>query len=49
MNRFEIQSKSGLSSTRAVFKLCAEKNWVITEMIPLETRLEDVFRNLTMN
>jgi len=49
MNRFEIQSKSGLSSTRAVFRLCAEKNWVITEMIPLETRLEDVFRNLTMN
>ncbi len=49
MNRFEIQSKSGASSTRAVFKLCAEKNWVITELIPLETRLEDVFRNLTMN
>jgi ABC-2 type transport system ATP-binding protein len=49
MNRFEIQSKMGLSSTRAVFKLCAEKNWVITELIPLETRLEDVFRNLTMN
>jgi ABC-2 type transport system ATP-binding protein len=49
MNRFEIQSKSGQSSTRAVFKLCAEKNWVITELIPLETRLEDVFRNLTMN
>jgi ABC-2 type transport system ATP-binding protein len=49
MNRFEIQSKSGLSSTRAVFKLCTEKNWVITELIPLETRLEDVFRNLTMN
>jgi ABC-2 type transport system ATP-binding protein len=49
MNRFEIQSKAGLSSTRAVFKLCTEKNWVITELIPLETRLEDVFRNLTMN
>jgi ABC-2 type transport system ATP-binding protein len=49
MNRFEVQSKPGLSSTRAVFKLCAEKNWVLTELIPLETRLEDVFRNLTMN
>jgi ABC-2 type transport system ATP-binding protein len=49
MNRFEIQSKPGLSSSRAVFKLCAERNWVITELIPLETRLEDVFRNLTMN
>jgi ABC-2 type transport system ATP-binding protein len=49
MNRFEVQSKPGLSSTRAVFKLCAEKHWVLTELIPLETRLEDVFRNLTMN
>ena len=48
MNRFEIQSKAGLSSTRAVFKLCTEKNWMLTELIPLETRLEDVFRNLTM-
>jgi ABC-2 type transport system ATP-binding protein len=49
MSRFEVQSKPGLSSTRALFKLCAEKNWVLTELIPLETRLEDVFRNLTMN
>ncbi len=49
MQRFEIQSKPGQSSSRAVFKLCAQRNWVITELIPLETRLEDVFRNLTMN
>ncbi len=49
MNRFEVHSKSGQSSSRSMFKLCAEKNWVITELIPLETRLEDVFRNLTMN
>lgn len=49
MQRFEIQSKPGQSSSRAVFKLCAERNWVLTELIPLETRLEDVFRNLTMN
>ncbi len=49
MQRFEIQSKPGQSSSRAVFKLCAERSWVLTELIPLETRLEDVFRNLTMN
>lgn len=49
MQRFEIQSKPGQSSSRTVFKLCAERNWVLTELIPLETRLEDVFRNLTMN
>lgn len=49
MNRFEIQSKAGLSSKRDIFKLCVEKNWVLTEMNALETRLEDIFRNLTMN
>ncbi len=49
MNRFEVQSKAGQSSKREVFKLCVEKNWALTELTPLETRLEDIFRNLTMN
>jgi ABC-2 type transport system ATP-binding protein len=49
MNRFEIQSKPGQSSKRAVFKLCVEHGWVLTEMSAQETRLEDIFRNLTMN
>lgn len=49
MNRFEVQSKPGLSSKRDIFKLCVEKNWVLTELTPMETRLEDIFRNLTMN
>lgn len=48
-NRFELQSKTGQSSTRNVFQLCVEKRWVLTELIPVETRLEDIFRNLTMN
>lgn len=45
--RFEIQSQPEASSTRALFQLCVENNWVITEMIPYETKLEDVFRDLT--
>jgi ABC-2 type transport system ATP-binding protein len=49
MNRFEVQSKPGESSKRDIFKLCVEHNWVLTEMSALETRLEDIFRNLTMN
>lgn len=49
MNRFEVQSKPGQNSKREIFKLCVEKNWVLTELTPLETRLEDIFRNLTMN
>lgn len=48
-NRFEIQSKAGQSSSRDVFRLCVAKGWVLTELIPVETRLEDIFRNLTMN
>lgn len=48
-NRFEIQSKIGQSAKREIFHLCVEKGWVLTEMIPVETRLEDIFRNLTMN
>jgi ABC-2 type transport system ATP-binding protein len=49
MNRFEVQSKPGQSSKREIFRMCVEKNWVLTEMNALETRLEDIFRNLTMN
>ena len=46
---FTIQSKPDVSSRRAVFELCVKNQWVLTEMTPLETKLEDIFRNLTMN
>lgn len=46
---FEIQSKTTESSRRAVYQLCVDKKWVLTEMTPIETKLEDVFRDLTMN
>lgn len=46
---FEIQSKPELSSRKAIFKLCVDKKWVLTEMTPIETKLEDIFRELTMN
>jgi ABC-2 type transport system ATP-binding protein len=45
---FEIQSKPATSSRRAIFSLCAEKKWFLTEMTPFETKLEDVFRELTI-
>lgn len=44
---FEVQSKVGESSRRAIFNACVENGWVLTEMTPLETKLEDVFRELT--
>lgn len=48
-NTFELQSKPGTSSRRDIFQLCVEKGWVLTELTLTETKLEDVFRELTMN
>lgn len=47
--RFLVQAEPGKSIQRDVFNLCVDHAWVITEMIPVETKLEDVFRELTMN
>lgn len=46
---YEVQSLPEQSSAREIFKLCCSKSWVITELTPLETKLEDVFRDLTLN
>lgn len=48
-DRYEIQYKSGIQLGRELFQLCVEKKWTLTEMIPFETKLEDVFRELTTN
>lgn len=49
MGRFDVKSYKGLKSHREIFELCTKNNWPIVEMIPIETKLEDVFRNLTMD
>jgi len=46
---FEVQSKPETSSRKDVFKLCVDKKWFLTELTPTETKLEDVFRELTLN
>jgi ABC-2 type transport system ATP-binding protein len=46
---FEIQSKEGASSRRPVSQLCSAKGWTITQLAQVETKLEDIFRELTMN
>ncbi len=48
-NRFEIQSRANESSRRAIFSMCVDNGWPLTEMTPVETKLEDIFRELTMN
>ncbi|HNY01420.1 MAG TPA: ATP-binding cassette domain-containing protein [Bacteroidales bacterium] len=45
---FEIQSRAGMSSRRAIFRMCADKGWTLTEMTPVERKLEEVFRDLTV-
>ncbi len=45
--KFEVQSKPDATSAREIFKLCVENNWMLTELTPSETKLEDIFRNLT--
>ncbi len=49
LNRLEVQSRTGTSSKREIFHLCVSKGWILSELTPLETRLEDIFRNLTTN
>jgi ABC-2 type transport system ATP-binding protein len=46
---FEVQSHPDQSSKRDIFNLCVKNKWVLTEMTPLETKLEDIFRDLTVN
>ncbi|HOB84504.1 MAG TPA: ATP-binding cassette domain-containing protein [Bacteroidales bacterium] len=47
-NRFDVHCKSE-EVKREIFRLCVTRNWVLTEMTPFETSLEDIFRELTMN
>lgn len=46
-NTFLINSKAGMSSRRPIFEMCVKNNWIMTEMTPIETKLEDIFRELT--
>jgi ABC-2 type transport system ATP-binding protein len=48
-NRFEIQSRPGCTSPREIFNLCVQNHWVLTEMAVSEAKLEDIFRELTVN
>ena len=49
LNKFEIQSHPEANSARSIFELCVKNKWVLTELTPFETKLEDIFRDLTMN
>lgn len=46
---FEIQSLPDTSSAKAIFDTCVQNNFYITELTPTETKLEDIFRELTLH
>jgi len=46
---FEVQSRQGQSAAKPIFDLCVEKGWYLTQLTPVETKLEDIFREVTKN
>lgn len=48
-NQYEVQAIPGMEINRAIFHFCVNQNLELLEMIPTETKLEDIFRGLTIN
>jgi len=46
-NTFIVNSNNDQSSRKEIFNMCVNNKWVLTEMTPIETKLEDIFRELT--
>ena len=44
-----VKSSSNLNITKSIFELCVKNQWILHEMTPNQTKLEDIFRNLTLN
>ncbi len=44
---FEVQGTPDTGLPASIFKLCAKNNWVLTELSPVEAKLEDIFMELT--
>ncbi|MGB4848159.1 MAG: ATP-binding cassette domain-containing protein [Saprospiraceae bacterium] len=45
----EVECADGNQTARAIYKLCVGKEWMLLQLSPVEVRLEDIFRNVTMN
>lgn len=44
-----LELKPDQAGAEEVFNLCVDNNWVLTQLTPIESSLEDVFRELTIN
>ncbi len=45
----EIECTDSDQTARSVYKLCIARQWMLLQMSPVEARLEDIFRNVTLN
>ncbi len=48
-HHFDIQCSRDAAIEKIIFELCNRNNWYIGELTPIETRLEDIFREVTQN
>lgn len=44
-----VDSKPEVDAREAIFRMCVDRGWIITQMTPIESSLEDIFRELTVN
>lgn len=45
--RWYVDTKADMDSREEIFRLCVKNDWVLLQLTPIESSLEDVFRNLT--
>jgi len=46
---FELKSLQEDDIEKAIFETCSRNHWYLKELIPVERRLEDIFRQVTQN
>ena len=45
----EVECTQSQPTAKAIYQTCVSKAWILMQMSPVEARLEDIFRNVTMN
>ncbi|MBK9288791.1 MAG: ATP-binding cassette domain-containing protein [Flavobacteriales bacterium] len=48
-NGYMLRVAPGMQLERTIFQLCVQRRWILTGLHQVETRLEDVFRELTLD
>ena len=48
-NGLMINCRENSETRKEIFNLCVSNKWILTQMTPIETKLEDIFRELTTN